>query len=201
MKEHEMEKLWATQLFKSNPDEDGIIEGKVGDIAIRYQSKVMYKHYFIRIPPDCSPEDLWRMYTTLLSLAEYTLGNPTTPAADIIDRVNDEWDTISAIQIPMDVDLAFSYNMSFTKGWMGIVPRTTETVYIVDKDEDSGIELYGVRIACPGLNLNGTIMAGMTLVRTKKEIDIMRSDPACIARTVAGIGVSQQFSQDPTFKL
>ncbi|KAF3931568.1 hypothetical protein ABW19_dt0208745 [Dactylella cylindrospora] len=191
LKESEMEELWANRMFSSNAGEDGVIEGKVGETVLRYQSKIMYKHFFTPIPPDCSPTDLWGMYSTLLSLAEYTLFHPTTPASQVIEEVNQTWDALSLTQRPMDVDVPFSYNMSFTKGWMGIVPRTTETVYVVDKEEDSGVEIDEVKIKCPGLNLNGTVMAGMTLIRTRKELDIVLDDPESIARTMGGIGVSQ----------
>ncbi|KAK6529383.1 bifunctional AP-4-A phosphorylase/ADP sulfurylase [Arthrobotrys megalospora] len=187
----DMDALWANQMFNSNAGEDGVVEGRVGDLKVRYQSKVMYKHYFIRIPDDCGPEDLWRMYTTLLSLAEYILFHPTTPADVLLKEVDDQWDSISVTQRPMDVNVPFSYNMAFTKEWVGILPRTTETVYVVDQEEESGVVLDGVAIKCPGLNLNGTAMAGMTLIRTRKEMDIVLSDPGCIARTVGGIGVQQ----------
>lgn len=188
----EMDGLWAKQMFSSNPGENGVVEGKVGDLKVRYQSKVMYKHYFMKIREECQPEELWRMYTTLLSLAEYTLFHPTTPTDIVLNEVDGKWDSISATQRPMDVDVPFSYNIAFTKGWMGILPRTTETVYVVDQEEDSGVVVDGVAIKCPGLNLNGTAMAGMTLIRTRKEMDVVLADPGCIARTVGGIGVPQQ---------
>ncbi|KAK6353914.1 bifunctional AP-4-A phosphorylase/ADP sulfurylase [Orbilia blumenaviensis] len=188
----EMDGLWATQLFGSNPGENGVVEGRIGDLKVRYQSKVMYKHYFTRIPSDCKPEELWKMYSTLLSLAEYTLSHPTTPADVVLKEVNEQWDTISTTQRPMDIDVPFSYNMSFSRGWMGILPRTAETVYVVDQDEDSGAVVDGFAIKCPGLNLNGTAMAGMTLIRTRKEMDVVLADPGRIARTVGGIGVPQQ---------
>ncbi|KAK6511748.1 bifunctional AP-4-A phosphorylase/ADP sulfurylase [Arthrobotrys musiformis] len=188
----EMDGLWAKQVFGSNPGDNGVVEGKIGDLKVRYQSKVMYKHYFMRIHEGCKPEELWRMYITLLSLAEYTLHHPTTPADVILKEVDEQWDSISVTQRPMDVDVPFSYNMAFTKEWMGILPRTTETVYVVDQGEDSGAVVDGVAIKCPGLNLNGTAMAGMTLIRTRKEMDVVLADPGCIAKTVGGIGVPQQ---------
>ncbi|KAK6335136.1 bifunctional AP-4-A phosphorylase/ADP sulfurylase [Orbilia javanica] len=188
----EVDGLWAKQMFDSNPSENGVVEGKVGDLKIRYQSKVMYKHYFVRINDDCKPEELWKMYTTLLSLAEYSLSHPATPADAVLKEADERWDSISTTQRLMDVDVPFSYNMAFTKGWMGILPRTTETVYVVDKEENSGAVVDGVAIKCPGLNLNGTALAGMTLIRTRKEMDVVLADPGCIARTVGGIGVSQQ---------
>ncbi|EPS40841.1 hypothetical protein H072_5257 [Dactylellina haptotyla CBS 200.50] len=191
LKEGEMDELWATQMFRDSAGENGIVEGTVGDMQVRYQSKVAYKHYFVRVPVECDGEKLWRMYTMLLSLAEYTLLHPTTPAEEVINDISERWDTISATQRPMDADVPFSYNMSFTKGWMGILPRTAETVYVVDKEEDSGVEMDGVKIKCPGLNLNGTAMAGMMLVRTRKEMDVVLNDPSRVAGTIGGIGVPQ----------
>ncbi|KAF3188931.1 bifunctional AP-4-A phosphorylase/ADP sulfurylase [Orbilia oligospora] len=188
----EMDGLWAKEIFDANPGECGIVEGKVGDLKVRYQSKVMYKHYLMKIHEGCKPEELWGMYSTLLSLAEYTLLHPTTPADAVLREVDKQWDSISTTQRPMDADVAFSYNMAFTKGWMGILPRTTETVYVVDQEEESGAVVDGVAIKCPGLNLNGTAMAGMALVRTRKEMDVVLADPGYIARTMGVIGVPQQ---------
>ncbi|KAK6510522.1 bifunctional AP-4-A phosphorylase/ADP sulfurylase [Arthrobotrys conoides] len=188
----EMDGLWVKQMFDSNPGENGVMEGKVGDLKVRYQSKVMYKHYFVKIHEGCKSEELWRMYSALLSLAEYTLFHPTKPADVVLKEVDEQWDSISVTQRPMDVDVPFSYNMAFTREWMGILPRTTETVYVVDQEEESGVAVDGVAIKCPGLNLNGTAMAGMTLIRTRKEMDAVLADPGRIARTVGGIGVPQQ---------
>ncbi|KAF3199002.1 bifunctional AP-4-A phosphorylase/ADP sulfurylase [Orbilia oligospora] len=188
----EMDELWAKQIFDASPGENGIVEGKVGNLKVRYQSKVMYKHYFMKIHEGCEQEELWRMYSTLLSLAEYTLSHPTISADVVLREIDERWDSISTTQRPMDVDIPFSYNMAFTKEWMGILPRTTETVYVVDQEEESGAVVDGVAVKCPGLNLNGTAMAGMALVRTRKEMNVVLADPGYITRTIGGIGVPQQ---------
>ncbi|KAF3916222.1 ADP-sulfurylase [Arthrobotrys entomopaga] len=204
----ELNSLWATHIFtepqtnnntnsNSNGDDNdngnGVVVGRVGNVEIRYQSKITYKHYFTRIPQDSTPEGLWKLYTLLLTLAEYTLFHPTTPASEVINAVNE----VSTTQRPMmDEDVKFSYNLAFTKDWIGVLPRVSETVHVLDREEDSGVEVDGgVGIKCPGLNLNGTVMAGMTLIRTRKEMDVVLQQPGCIARTMGGIGVPQHTYQ------
>ncbi|KAJ6259603.1 hypothetical protein Dda_5241 [Drechslerella dactyloides] len=196
----EMTSLWPTRLF--GDEDDGVAVGTVADVEVRWQRKVSYKHYFAGIPADCTATRLHEIYATLLSLAAHTLSHPTVPSSAIVEEVNatrcntaGRSDGSIYEGLSADEPVAFSYNLAFSKDWIGILPRTQETVYVVDKDADSGVVVDGVAIKCPGLNLNGTVLAGMMLVRTRREMDAVLADSAIVARALAGIGVPQENAQ------
>ncbi|KAF3910195.1 hypothetical protein ABW21_db0201618 [Orbilia brochopaga] len=210
----ELTSLWPTQMFAAGDSksgietvaENGVMVGNVADVEIRWQSRVAYKHYFTRIPPSCKPDQLYRLYTILLALSAHTLAHPTVPASSIVQEVdirlrhdNGTSNEGSApTRWPVDEPVPFSYNLAISNGWLGILPRTQETVYVLDPETDSGVTLDGVNIKCPGLNLNGTILAGMMLVRTQRELDAVLADVGVVSRVVAGIGVSQDNIRGPS---
>lgn len=72
-----------------------------------------------------------------------------------------------------------SYNLAMTKDVMVICPRTAEGCAVVDKD---GKEVGR-------LSLNGTILAGTALAKSKDEWDALREDPGQLWEILGKIGV------------
>ncbi|EWC44296.1 hypothetical protein DRE_01122 [Drechslerella stenobrocha 248] len=206
---HHHSSLWATRMFAApatvaTTTDEGVGFGSVGGVEVRYQTRISYKHYFSRIPAECTPEYLHRIYHTLLALASHTLAHPTLSAAAVIEEVDAGAAAAGGVVVdrwPADEAVEFSYNMAFSKEWVGILPRTNDTVYVLGREEESGVVLDGVAVKCPGLNLNGTILAGMMLLRTRREMDAVINDVGCIDRAVAEIGVPQSGAQKPSSSL
>ncbi|KAK6344371.1 bifunctional AP-4-A phosphorylase/ADP sulfurylase [Orbilia brochopaga] len=199
----ELSSLWPTQMFATDAtleSETGVAVGTVADVDVRWQNRVSYKHYFVRIPPSCSSEHLYRLYTTLLTLSAHTLSHPTLPTSTIVQEVDTllQNDRDTSSRWPADAPVEFSYNLAFSGDWLGILPRTHETVYVLPPETDSGVVLDGVVIHCPGLNLNGTVLAGMMLVRTRVEMDAVLADVGVVSRALAGIGVPQGIVRGPS---
>ena len=75
-----------------------------------------------------------------------------------------------------------SYNLAMTTTTMAICPRTSESGRLADatsnEDESSGV-----------VALNGTILAGTLMVKTKSEWDGLRQNPEQLCDLLRSVGV------------
>jgi sulfate adenylyltransferase (ADP) / ATP adenylyltransferase len=190
MKGSEVDGIWPSQtMLHPVMDGSGISEQDVNGVKIRYQTKIGFKHFIAPIPNSADAKDVHEVYHLLLSLARKAFEENMTMKA-ILHNVDQAMQDRSFSRLVDDEDVPFSYNLAFNKRWIAILPRTAETTYILDKDEDSGVELDGQSIKCPGLNLNGTILAGMCLIRTKKELEAVLEKGTNLKEIIGRIGVA-----------
>lgn len=96
-------------------------------------------------------------------------------AAGVGDAVGDGDDDAQTVQ----GEARISYNLAMTKDAMVICPRTAEGGAVVDSE--------GREVGT--LSLNGTVLAGTALVKSKDEWEALRGDPAQLWEILGKIGV------------
>ncbi|KAI8964057.1 HIT-like protein [Daldinia sp. FL1419] len=76
-------------------------------------------------------------------------------------------------------EAVLSYNFAMTSDSIALCPRTAEGAMIKDKlGQDVGV-----------VSLNGTVLAGTTLVKNEVEWDVLREDPDQLLNVLKGIGL------------
>ena len=119
-----------------------------------------YFHTSISKHPD--PTDLMKKYLMLYQKAE---------AAGM-----------GKIEVTIPNRATISYNLAMTTTAMAICPRTSESAPLADvtsnEDQGSGV-----------VALNGTILAGTLMVKTKSEWDRLRQNPEQLRDLLRSVGV------------
>ena len=121
-----------------------------------------FTHFHTSIPKDPDPVDLMEKYWMLYEKAEAVLTGK--PAVINRKRAN------------------ISYNLAMTTTTMAICPRTSESGRLMDatsdEDQNSGV-----------VALNGTILAGTLMVKTKSEWNGLRENPEQLRDLLQSVGV------------
>lgn len=121
-----------------------------------------FTYFHTSIPKDPDPADLMEKYWMLYHEAEAALTGK--PAVSIQNRAN------------------ISYNLAMTITTIAICPRTSESGRLTeatsDEDHSSGV-----------VALNGTILAGTLMVKTKSEWDQLRQIPEQLRELLRSVGV------------
>ncbi|KAI0851070.1 HIT-like protein [Daldinia vernicosa] len=82
-------------------------------------------------------------------------------------------------EVDSEGEAVISYNFAMTSNSMALCPRTAEGAMIKDKSgQDVGV-----------VSLNGTVLAGTTLVKNQVEWDVLREDPDQLLNVLKGIGL------------
>ncbi|KAF2095621.1 HIT-like protein [Rhizodiscina lignyota] len=165
-------------------DEDGewqVLSDRISGRSRRYsagaaatgpspQTELPFACFSRAIPQNASSDQLFTIYTTLLSEAtvaarSYAQAHPTDFALP----------TISGESIPAPI----SYNLAMTTSSMVLCPRSSEGVVL--KQQDGSEAGY--------VALNGTILGGTLMVKLKEEWDILRGDSTALDLLLAAIGI------------
>lgn len=121
-----------------------------------------FTYFHTSIPKDPDPADLIEKYWMLYHTAEAAVTEK--PASFNQNRAN------------------ISYNLAMTTATMAICPRTSESGRLtnanLDEDQTSG-----------AVALNGTILAGTLMVKTKSEWDRLREDSEQLRDLLRSVGV------------
>ena len=121
-----------------------------------------FTHFHTSIPKDPDPADLMEKYWMLYEKAEAAL----TGRSAVITQKR----------------ASISYNFAMTTTTMAIWPRTSESGRLADatsdEDQSSGV-----------VALNGTILAGTLMVKTKSEWDRLRQNPEQLRDLLRSVGV------------
>lgn len=121
-----------------------------------------FTYFHTSIPKDPDPADLIEKYWMLYHKAEAAVTGK--PAISNHNRAK------------------ISYNLAMTTTTMAICPRTSESGRLADatsdEDQSSGV-----------VALNGTILAGTLMVKTKSEWDRLRQNPEQLRDLLRSVGV------------
>jgi ATP adenylyltransferase len=87
--------------------------------------------------------------------------------------------TLADVEATMEGEAQISYNFAMTSTSMALCPRTAEGMRIKD---DKGNEIGSIA-------LNGTVLAGTALVKSRAEWDALRTNNPTLFNVLGGIGV------------
>ena len=116
-----------------------------------------FLYFLASLPPDQASQDLYRTYMRLHSQAVSAVKTYNDQHPSSVVENEDQREGWSAI----------SYNLAMTRSRMMLCPRRRESAEL--KVDEPGKSLGSI-------NLNGTILAGTLMVKTRDEYDVLRDD-------------------------
>jgi sulfate adenylyltransferase (ADP) / ATP adenylyltransferase len=184
---------------------DGLPEGAEWDVLARHlvlssssaATRIPFKTFGASLTRDISAAQLHATYLRLLRSATNALLSSATHlsqsgqpnAAEEILRGRSKEDDVQESTHGMHAtqtgsaseEAKISYNMALTLDAMVIMPRATEGAAVHDADgKEAG-----------WLALNGTVLAGTTLVKNESEWDALRGDEGQLLDVLGKIGLRQ----------
>lgn len=145
----------------------------ISNLPFLHNPSLPFIHLAMKLDSSTSPSELHEKYTTLLKAAHAMTKSKSR--STISQTLQDLKST--PITNPSTNETSFSYNLALTNSTIAIFPRSKEGTNLKDLPEFDDL-----------IQINGTILAGTLMVKSKPAWDMLRSQPHLIDDLLEEIG-------------